>query len=313
MYSIKSEKIDSVITFINVVLKDIAEWDVKSLAWFRGELEEEKEPDNGYLLPKLYKYNLEDRENEMIQLFRMRAQNFDNTPDFERIDQWLFLMRHCELPTRLLDWTEGALIALFFAINRFDKKEEEKKKIEFMQKPVVWMLNPQILNLFTYKQLGFSITWVGQLAAKPCPIDNINAAWTKGKSAPHDFPVAIYPYYVHERVAAQKSCFTIHGKEKLGIDKIFNQEKLFNTFAKCDECKFMDSLRTDKYRTFSDAKEVINESYEKGKYLIKYIITVDDKNKFLNDLRSLGISHSILFPELDGLAKELHNNPLKIF
>ena len=55
-------------------------------------------------------------------------------PDVERTDQWLFLARHAGVPTRLLDWTEGALIGLHFAL-----QENEKE-------PVVWMLNPLEMN-----------------------------------------------------------------------------------------------------------------------------------------------------------------------
>src|SRR5262249_39703683 len=49
---------------------------------------------------------------------------------------WLFLARHAGLPTRLLDWSESALIALYFALKE--------------PKPVVWMLNPLDLNDLSY-------------------------------------------------------------------------------------------------------------------------------------------------------------------
>ena len=53
------------------------------------------------------------------------------------------LMQHYAVPTRLLDWTEGASIALYFAIRMrvFGKQELPTEKI-----PCVWMLNPSWLN-----------------------------------------------------------------------------------------------------------------------------------------------------------------------
>jgi hypothetical protein len=179
-------------------------------------------------------------------------------PDVERIDQWLFLAQHVGLPTRLLDWTEGALLGLHFAL-----KYEE---------PVVWMLNPLDLNHIATFGFGtiishenpmrqFPLTWFN----KPGNIgfENIGAAWTEDQGGT-ELPVAAYPTYVHSRLRAQRSCFTVHGKLKQGLNTLLP-----------------DSI------------------------LKRYTVDPNCCRSMIEQLRTLGVTESVVFPDLDGLAKEL--------
>jgi hypothetical protein len=203
--------IDSIQQFIETIKAVTSKWDPRTTPWFRGEPFVEDTP----LLPSLYrtlpngnKYN----ENRIVQSFRRMGPAFTDykTPDKHDTDEWLFLMQHLRVPTRLLDWTEGALIGLYFAL-------QEKR-------PVVWMLNPDELNQLSSTEIiipgAYPLTW---FRPKDGIInighENIRTAWETDNCG-LVLPVAIKPTYIHPRMSAQKSCFTVHGKKKEPLSRI---------------------------------------------------------------------------------------------
>ena len=248
--------IQSLEDFMKAVRADSSAWRSKEPVWFRGE------PAGGKaLLPTLYREDLSRHENALLQMFRARAAGFyDAVPDRANTDQWLFLARNAGLPTRLLDWCEGAHIGLHFAL-----KEDH---------PVVWMLNPLELNDFASNRTSsdpneireFPLVW-----HRPDPpivnpaFENLRGAWElDGPGVP--LPVAIYPTYVHPRLRAQRACFTIHGKRKEGLNSLVS-----------------DTL------------------------LKRYEIDPACRQSMSKDLSLLGVTDSVAFPDLDGLAEELTN------
>lgn len=330
--------IKSVGAFISETKNALQKWRKISpnltVAWFRGMRKECYK-----LRPKLFSIidEIKDEsrnktfENDIVQEFRMRAPAlYDKTPPYERIDEWLFLMRHVELPTRLLDWTEGALFALFFAIYEIPTNPASGQS----DSPVVWMLNPIIFNFVTSDRMFLPLSWndrsnlynrkTGKLTLehaanekKPKNLQkfaspsNIHAAFQlSGFEYEEKKPIALKPQHIHPRVTAQRSCFTVHGSKREGIEDLFKDKKVNDLL---EICKKVCSYKVNQ-EEFPDCKHVVEsiiKNYgekELNELFLKKIDICGDirsVKEMLTELKCLGISYSTLFPELTGLSKEL--------
>lgn len=144
--------IQSISDYIAAIKKNTKMWDFSidksAVPWFRGQ-----DRENGPL-PKLFRPPGCDEFN-LTRMFRERAGAFGNTPETDRLDKWLFLMQHYGAATRLLDWTESPLIALYFALKSYSQLPTQQKPL---QAPRVWALNPLALNQLSNIR-GFPNTW----------------------------------------------------------------------------------------------------------------------------------------------------------
>ncbi len=132
--------------------------------------------------------------------------------------EWLFLMQHHGVPTRLLDWTENILAATFFAVNNNNNNDGE-----------IWSMLPWKLN----ENYGFyalpildkskTVKFLSHEIFHDNPEEL--AEKYKLKEVPQT-PLALQPPLKHPRYAAQQSCFTLHPKPKEGntIPEIISDE-----------------------------------------------------------------------------------------
>jgi FRG domain len=208
-------RIKSVSQFTEIVCQYRDQW-IEGAAysdpWFRGH-----QCASWLLEPNIFRYELLNEEDDIREEFERRAPQYMTEPPPANMWGWYFLMQHYGAPTRLLDWTDSALVALFFALNSPVKAPVKKK--EKVEDSAVWMLDPWWLNKTilnddvvlspNHKLAGAYLTEAnGQLD------ENRNT-----RIIPRD-PAAIDPPFIARRVAVQKSRFTIFGHARDGLIRL---------------------------------------------------------------------------------------------
>jgi len=251
-YFTNVNKIESLHQFIEEVEGIRKDWDLEpGDIWFRGVYKETYKLIPSIYRRKVWKYDSGVEADTFSEFIRRAKSSIKINRDLSNWE-WYQLMQHHGFPTRLLDWTEGATIALYFAVNNFD----------FVKSPCIWILDPYWLNLISVEE--DEVFYTDPEGEKEKAI--VNAYIEDRKDLP-DLPLAIVPPYIDERIVSQKSCFTIHGRKHHGFKKITNDEK---------------SPRLIKLRVESEFKKNIKDA-----------------------LITSGVTESTLFPDLEGIAREL--------
>ncbi len=170
--------------------------------WYRGVSHAKYE-----LIPKVYRDHLwkchEDYEWWLCVDFENRARPFiPNHHNYSEWD-WYFTMQHYGLPTRLLDWTKGSLIALYFAV-----REPENTYI-----PSVYFMNPYWFDEIVYdKKKDEGMVYNTDVSAISDEHNSRISSYLGTRREAPPFPLCIEPPAIDTRIHAQKSVFTIHGK-----------------------------------------------------------------------------------------------------
>ncbi len=143
-------------------------------------------------------------EHSISREFVRRAISYFRGIEPSNYSRWLFLMQHYGIPTRLLDWTESLIVAIYFAF-----------EIQEKTSPCVWLLNPNALNDLSLGEEG--IPHEDSHSAKIY----CGAAFTlleEELEKVGELPIAIIPNYFDQRLVAQRACFTVHGTLPKPID-----------------------------------------------------------------------------------------------
>lgn len=200
----KTEKVETLADFVSIVESIYSEWDCLTLTthpWFRGQTSAVWS-----LIPGLYRGHISSYyERELIRDFSLRAKAYlEHAPTNDL--EWLFVMQHYGMPTRLLDWTESHLFALYFAICTQTGSGDA----------AVWILDPWSIN---DRAIGMQSVPTADhpsltgYALNPGP-------HRLGRKIQATIPVAVRPPRISSRIIAQKGTFTIHGSSSDGLDVI---------------------------------------------------------------------------------------------
>lgn len=180
------------------------------ILWFRGHANIDWE-----LQPSIARdcANPIQREWALLKRFKQNANSF--LPDIQRSSwEWLLLMQHYFVPTRLLDWSESPLIGLYFAVEnkKFDKFDG-----------ALWVLSPVKLNThagfrLTYKNDLFCFDIDGELDSY------LPEQVIRNPGLLLDKPIAVIGPQSSTRMIAQHAVFTIFHSKFTPIEQVANDQ-----------------------------------------------------------------------------------------
>jgi len=202
-------------------------------------------------------------EKELLARFRQRSIPFHSRPLTDEWE-WLFLMQHYGVPTRLLDWSESPLMALFFAVTLATHKIGKSGRPVFNGNACIWLLDPEQWNKRSVDLKSFPgsvLTTDDPNATAYKPVGNVTTM--------KPFPIALYGSHNSQRIVAQRGVFVCFGKDTRPMEVAYKSENF-------------------------PADSLMKVVLKKGRMPHMY-----------EALRRQGITDSVVFPDLDGLAREI--------
>lgn len=191
--------------------------------WFRGVAKSSYTP-----VPKLLWKKATEYEGSLEHEFLISYKSY---LDSSNLNSWevFALMQHHGLPTRLLDWSESPLIALFFALTSEPSSNSYR---------VVWVMDPFSLNNAVIgERVVFCPAVIEDttVSTKSTPSGagiDLNSYLPPNLSPDTlempDHPLAISSTQHMRRISSQRGCFTVHGHSPDPIDSYLEKDVDFH-------------------------------------------------------------------------------------
>lgn len=186
--------------------------------WYRGQANSEWE-----IIPGIQRGKRASSEHVLCHSFYHGVSQIQSSPiPKHSYDQWISLMQHYGLPTRLLDWSYSPLVALYFALDNYGEYKNYDASIT--------VLVPEFLN----QTQGFDpyIYPIDSNAA----IKMLEPAFYEGSSTSNKV-LACFSTSNDLRQYAQRAGFTIHDSRRM-IREICDNKSLFTIIIRKSRKKY---------------------------------------------------------------------------
>lgn len=194
--------------------------------------------------------------------------------DINDIQAWLEVAQHYKVPTRLLDFTENPLVALYFACR---SKSDTKAS--------VWILNQDL-----YTKKIWNIPFMKMTIDSQMIVSNIIQREIVLLGKPernnlldYEYPWIYKPQYRDGRMQLQSSMFMIWGSKSCALTEMISEHD---------------------YMNFADNEMITTDS---SGFLCALEINPKAKSDILKQLDMLGISEKFIYPGLESIGKTISN------
>jgi len=259
-FRFRDRRVNSMAELLTCKLKDERALGVQSKIWYRGLTNAAYK-----LLPTLHRNGIPvAREMDLMNRFKQNAHEFlDQRPQGEW--EWMLIMRHHGLPSRLMDWTESPLIGIYFSVFGEPPRGGNQDETD----GVLWCVLPTQLNYFARGEqpLPDAIPMFSderEISTFDEFLENYRPSRVSRLTSQSKVPpAAAISIRTTKRIQSQQGVFTIHHSDDTPVENVGD-----------------------------------------GSHIWRYLIPARSKKQIRDELGKLGVTRLTVFPELDNVARE---------